>query len=32
VIETQQELLDTATVAPEIRTADATQKKRSRRK
>ena len=32
VEETQQQLLDTATVAPEVRTADATPKKRSRRK
>ena len=32
VEETQQQLLDTATVEPEVRTADATPKKRSRRK
>lgn len=32
VEETQQQLLDTATAAPEVRTADATPKKRSRRK
>jgi len=32
VEERQQELLDTATAEPEVRTADATPKKRSRRK
>lgn len=32
VEETQQQLLETAAVAPEIRTADATPKKRSRKK
>ena len=32
VEETQQQLLDTATAEPEVRTADATPKKRSRRK
>ena len=32
VEETQQQLLDTAAVEPEVRTADATPKKRSRRK
>ena len=32
VEETQQELLETAAVAPEFRTADATPKKRSRKK
>jgi hypothetical protein len=31
VLETQQELLDTAAVEPEVRTADATPKKRSRK-
>lgn len=32
VEETQQQLLDTATAEPEVRTADATPKKRSRKK
>lgn len=32
VEETQQQLLETAAVAPELRTADATPKKRSRKK